>query len=391
MRTRDGHIARELVKLFGADAMLIADRPTCIAELVKLRGQWRAPGMQVAGNYRSSLRRGTIGSPVADVLLFELGFRGGRYHRWLLHAHASPRFADHIRASLERLQAHSSTLWLCHPFAALMTKWWTGRVVVDAFDNFAVHPEVPEDVRAELLGAYGLLAERAERIAVNSLAMQEWMLSKFGRETRVVSNAVDPALFALAEPMPLRVPGPVIGYAGKLGTRIDVELLKKLADAVSSGTIVVAGQTLNADWMRPARGHPRILFLGDRHYSKLPSFLASCAVCIVPHRVGAGENHGDATKIYEYLAAGRPVVTTAIEGTSRFAGRVTIASSREQFIEATLAAASGKHVPRGNLRDDETWSARAKELCDYFGVVSSRDSAPAAGSSTASATPRINQ
>ena len=380
LRTRDGHIARELVKVVGAEMLLIADRPTCLAELVKLRGRWRAPGTPQARGLRWAVTQGRLGAPVADLLVFESGFERGRFHRWLLRAHGSRQYQQHIHRVLSRLSSRSQTLWLCHPFAAGMLDWWKGRVVADLFDNFAIHPEVAPDVRSELVRAYCTLAERVERIAVNSLAMQAWMDKQFGRETRVIPNAVDPSLFGAVEPLVLDVPGPIVGYAGKLGSRIDVELLIGLADALPKGTVVLAGQTLNSAWMRPALQHPRIHYLGDLHYTVLPRFLAASAVCIVPHRVGEGENHGDATKIYEYLAAGRPVVTTRIQGTGRFEGRVVVAASHRDFIEATVAAVVGEPVVRGTLLPAETWRARATELSSYFGMEgegrSASESAP---------------
>ena len=168
--------------------------------------------------------------------------------------------------------------------------------------------------------------------------------------------------------MPLRFERPIIGYAGKLGLRIDVSLILRLADTLRSGNIVLAGPTMSPRWIRPLLSHPRVRLVGDLHYSLLPDFLAAIDVGIVPHRVGAMENSGDPTKVYEYLAAGRPVISTAIGGIERFADRVVIGRTNDEFIDGVLAAADGKPSRHGPLYPNETWEARVDLLMRHFQI-----------------------
>jgi len=248
-----------------------------------------------------------------------------------------------------------------------MDRWRAVRVVFDGFDNFAIHPELAPGVRAAVAERYRTICARADRIVVNSAAMQEYLWHLCRRDTVVVPNGADPGMFVDVPAMALhRLQRPFVGYAGKLGLRIDVDLVRALGQAMRNGTIVIAGQLLNRRWMRTALRHPRVSYLGDLHYSRLPSFLAACDVCIVPHRVGRGENDGDATKIYEYLAAGKPVVTTRIGGVEGFRGRVTIADSPASFIEATLAALRGETTVTGTVLSNETWEARTDLILRHF-------------------------
>lgn len=369
LRTRDGHVARQLARSLGRESLLIVNRPTCLAELVKLRGRWRTPGAPVFARRTRAIAVGPADLFAADQLTLELGFRHSSFHRWLLDAYGAREFVDHIRASLEHLGGTAeATLWLCHPFAASLTKQWRGRIVVDAFDNFAIHPHIPSHVRGDVHNAYKLLADRADRIAVNAFATQEYLFRHFHRESLLVPNAADPTQFADAAPMPLNFERPIIGYAGKLALRIDVDLLLRLASSLTRGTIVLAGPIMSHGWIKPLLAHPRIRHIGDLPYSTLPRFLSSLDIAIVPHRVGEGENGGDPTKLYEYLAAGRVIVTTAIGGTDRFVGRAHVARTSADFVAAVQAAAAGAPMPRGLLRADETWEARTHQLLGYFGL-----------------------
>lgn len=370
LRTRDGHVAQHLAQQLHDDDILIADRPTCIAEMLRLQGRWYPTGKRVAGGVAWRVTVGPTGSPTVDVLVPELGFRRGSYHRWLMDAFVGERYNDRIRRGVETGSSRlNDVLWICHPFAAGLIDRWPGRrVVFDAFDNFAVHPELPQSVRMEVHHQYARLCRDAEHIAVNSVALQAYLWAQFRRETTVVPNGADPALFMGVAPMPMPFERPIIGYAGKLGRRIDVALLLQLAKSLAEGTIVLAGQVLSKSWMSPIASEPRIRHIGDLHYRNLPAFLAAADVCIVPHRVGEGENHGDATKIYEYLAAGKPTVTTAIEGTQKFAGRAVITDDERSFVEAVLTLLRGQHLSAARLLPDETWSARTETLRTLFGV-----------------------
>lgn len=367
LRTRDAHVARELARDGGRESLLIVNRPTCIAELAKLRGRWRTPGKVVFAWPTRAIAVGPADLLAADQLTFALGFRRSSFHRWLLDAYGTPAFVDHVRASLEHVGGTSeTTLWLCHPFAASLTKVWRGRIVVDAFDNFAIHPHIPAHVRGDVHDAYKLLADRADRIAVNAVATQEYLARHFQRESLFVPNAVDPTLFVDVPPLPLEFERPIIGYAGKLALRIDVNLLLRLANSLTRGTIVLAGPIMSRGWIKPLLAHPRIRHIGDLPYSRLPSFLSALDVAIVPHRVGDGENGGDPTKLYEYLAAGRVIVTTAIGGTERFVGRAYVARTGAEFVDAVQEAAAGDPMPSGKLGPDETWQARTRQLLEYF-------------------------
>ncbi len=306
-RTRDAHICRELLNERGQSGISVADRPTCLAELARLSFRWRAQGRTLRSAPGAALILHPTGAVVTDCLAPELGFVARSFHLWLMRAYGSKRYVATLKRFGQIPRASEGLVWLCHPMAvAFLSHTERVRVVVDAFDNFSTHPEFPERARIALEQLYGKVCALADRIVVKSEATQHFIWERWRRDTLLVPNGVRPELFANVVPMELSgVERPIVGYAGKLGRRIDVALLRSLAENLRRGTIVLAGQSLNWRWMSAAIGHRRIQSVGDLHYSRLPNFLAACDVCIVPHRVGQGENGGDATKIYEYLARHR--------------------------------------------------------------------------------------
>ena len=371
LRTRDGHVYAHLLRRARGGGLVVLDRPTGLAEWLRLRGCWTPPGRTLYRRVGLRATQGEAHAVVLDVLLSSLGSRRGSFHRWIIEAYGCSSYTRGIDEMVRAVSGGpGDTLWICHPFAAKLTKRAaTQRVVVDLFDDFTAHPDMSPPVQKELRESYRALCERAEKVAVNSVHLQEFLWGLTRREALLVPNGVDPEAFAGAEPMALpRLERPVVGYAGKMGRKIDTELLTVLAEALSRGTIVLAGPILDRGWMRPLLRHPRVHHVGDVPYVDLPRFLAATDVCIVPQRVGAGDVKGDPTKIYEYMASGRPVVATPIEGIGKFRGRIAIEATPAGFVGATLAAARGEPVPMGWIGADETWAARTAALCEYFGV-----------------------
>src|SRR5947209_6736747 len=84
LRTRDAHVARQLALDPGRESLLVVNRPTCLAELAKLRGQWRTPGTKVLNRRSRSISVGPADLFAADLLSLSLGFRRASFHRWLL-------------------------------------------------------------------------------------------------------------------------------------------------------------------------------------------------------------------------------------------------------------------------------------------------------------------
>ena len=77
-----------------------------------------------------------------------------------------------------------------------------------------------------------------------------------------------------------------------------------------------------------------VVLLGDRRVEDVPAYLAAFDVAWIPHRVGEGETGGDLMKKYEYWAAGRQVVTTAVADLDAWARQLHIVRSASEAAAA---------------------------------------------------------
>ncbi|MBV9392745.1 MAG: glycosyltransferase, partial [Verrucomicrobia bacterium] len=105
---------------------------------------------------------------------------------------------------------------------------------------------------------------------------------------------------------------PIFGFFGVIDERMDYDLIAKLAEANTSGNIVMVGPWTKVDpGTFPNRNN--IHWLGLRSYEQLPSYAKAFNVCMVPFALNQATEYVNPTKVLEYMATGRPVIATAVE------------------------------------------------------------------------------
>jgi glycosyltransferase involved in cell wall biosynthesis len=169
-----------------------------------------------------------------------------------------------------------------------------------------------------------------------------------------------------------------------LDERLDTELVAAVADLRLDWQLVFLGPTAKID---PADlpHRPNIRYLGAKAYAELPTYLAGWDVALIPFARNEATRFISPTKTPEYLAAGRPVVSTSIRDVAEPYGRLglaRIADDPAAFVAA--AEASLQEDPRDRLARadtflantswDATWSAMAELLAE---VIEARTEAPA--------------
>jgi len=154
----------------------------------------------------------------------------------------------------------------------------------------------------------------------------------------LLPNGVDHARYAAIPDasQPGRWPGPVFGYTGTIHSdRFDVELVAGLAEAFPGGSVVLVGPDhLTAGRRGRLAAHPNIHITGPVPYARIPEVMGHFDVCIVPHVETQFTNSLNPLKLWEYLASGKPVVSTNVAGFSDYPQFCRIASGREGFVRA---------------------------------------------------------
>jgi UDP-galactopyranose mutase len=166
-------------------------------------------------------------------------------------------------------------------------------------------------------------------------------------------SSVDTAHFAEARkrmpepPDQADIPAPRLGYYGVIDERIDLDLLKEVAQARPEWSLVMVGPLAKIGEHDLPRAN-NIHYLGRKAYHELPAYLSGWDVALMPFAMNEATRFISPTKTPEYLAGGRPVVSTPVEDVKRQYGAlnsVLIASEPSTFVrccEKALDLASNK-------------------------------------------------
>jgi UDP-galactopyranose mutase len=169
------------------------------------------------------------------------------------------------------------------------------------------------------------------------------------------------------------IPHPRLVYAGVIDERIDMPLLGRLA-AADVGEVVLVGPVAKIDEADVPAG-PRVHRLGMQPYAHLPAFFAHSDVALMPFALNAATRFISPTKTPEYLAAGLPVVSTAVTDVVRGYGdldMVAIAAHPEAFVAAcTEAMVRPRHFAEvdhrlAGMSWDSTWEAMEGLIASVF-------------------------
>ncbi len=162
------------------------------------------------------------------------------------------------------------------------------------------------------------------------------------------------------------IPGPRLGFFGVIDERFDIELLAGLAAARPNWHFVMLGPVVKIDPATLPRGG-NIHYLGSKSYEELPAYIAGWDVALLPFARNEATRYISPTKTPEYMAAGKPVVSTSIRDVVRPYGQkglVRIADTVDDFVAACEAAMAEDAVARRRDADaflrqtswDGTWA-----------------------------------
>jgi len=236
--------------------------------------------------------------------------------------------------------------------------------VYDCMDELSAFKNAPEKLKSREAELFG----RADLVFTGGRSLYEVKRDQHDA-VYCFPSSIDVEHFARAvdqdqdaEPEDQKdIPKPRIGFFGVIDERTDIELLREIAGLrpdlqfVMIGPVVKIGE---ADLPRAENIH----YLGGKSYDELPDYIAGWDVAMMPFALNESTKFISPTKTPEYLAAGRPVVSTAIRDVVRPYGEeglVRIAGTPEQFVRAIDEAlhedASERQVKASEFLDTMSW------------------------------------
>ena len=303
-----------------------------------------------------------------------------------LRAVALIALAHGAARAARRLRFERPVLWAFLPTALPLADRLAPRALVyHCVDHYAANPGVDaawvDTLERRMLA-------RADVVFATSAPLAERLRASGATEVTLVPNVADVALFARAHE-PLAEPPELAGlarpralYVGNLAAyRVDAALLGAAADAAGSLVLVGPvglGETAAASpALRALLARPNVAALGSRPPEALPALMRHCDVGLVPFLENDHTRASLPLKLWEYLAAGLPVVATPLPSLQELgaAGTLRLAAGPAAFADAVRAAATeptARRAERLALARAHDWPARIEELCAVVGAAVER-------------------
>ena len=235
-------------------------------------------------------------------------------------------------------------------------------LVYDCMDElaaFAFAPGAMRDRERALLARAGLVFAGGRSLYDARRAL--------GAKVRLEPSGVESERFATAaslemHPLFAHLARPLCAYVGVVDERIDLAIVERLADRVPS--VALVGPVVKIE-PRAVPRRANVHCTGQMPYADLPALLAGTDVAIMPFARNAATEHISPTKTLEYLAAGKPVVSTSIaDVVADFGDIVTLADGPEAFADACAEVAphAGRRA-RGLARaQGHSWNAIVERM-----------------------------
>jgi len=297
---------------------------------------------------------------IRDALRHRSGEAGGLHQisrnlftyqppRWLPYSYRFPRLdrcSLQVRCRLlartaRRLGMDRPILYIWHPsFADVIGQFDECLVVYHCYDEYAAFGGTDraavDEAEARLLRAADLVLTVSEGLHARKRVHNEnTYLVRNGVDYRLFASSQDPQTPIAEELRAIR--RPLIGCVTRIVPEyFDAALLRQIFTARPDWSFVVVGpRCAESAELSALEALPNVHMVGRRELTELPSYVKAFDACLIPYVLTENKRLADPLKLYEYLAAGKPVVSKPIAGVTSLGGDVvTVASTAAEWIEA---------------------------------------------------------
>jgi glycosyltransferase involved in cell wall biosynthesis len=242
-----------------------------------------------------------------------------------------------LRALYREHSIQSPIIWtrLATPIAwDLINGLERSLLVYQSIDKFPEHPRIAQSLRARYRKSERKFNENADVIFTSARGLCDEK-GEFNQNTHFIPNGVGEK-FADAQlikiPKMEAISGPVVGFAGALGTATDIEWIVRLATGMPDVTFVFLGTIDRTEPLLGLETLENVILPGLVPHHELISWFRYFDIGLMPYKINAFQNYTFPSKLAEYLMAGLPIVATRLPELENYQEVVKIADAPEAMV-----------------------------------------------------------
>jgi GT2 family glycosyltransferase/glycosyltransferase involved in cell wall biosynthesis len=252
---------------------------------------------------------------------------------------------------------------------------WHWPVIYDCMDEW----ENFQGIKSAIVSAEQTLVRACDLLVVTAARLEaKW--APLGRPIVLARNAADLEFYAARYRPNTLLSGtrhPIIGYYGAIADWFDIDLMTAVARARPQYRFVLLGGVFGVD-VAPLEALPNVSLPGQQPYAQMPQYLYHFDVCLIPFKVNPITEATDPVKLYEYLSAGKPVVSVDLPELEPARAHIYVARDLGDFLAKLDAAVVEDDRTLQDQRRafvaEHTWAARYRTISDGLARVVRRAS-----------------
>lgn len=233
--------------------------------------------------------------------------------------------------------------------------------------------EVPRWIKSNI----DLLIEKADIIVASSQNIFNKLSKTRKKNVFLVGNGAEVEHFKKAkENIEISVDiasikKPILGYIGAIGEWFDFQLIEEILKFYPNISVVLIGPILSKQDIkidRLKKLYSNLLVMGKKSYDILPNYIKAFDVCVIPFKINELTLGVNPNKLYEYLAAGKPVISTALPEVTKYNGTVYVAENHDEFLSCINKALTSNQDHEGfsRIANENTWDEKSKTVVNLI-------------------------
>ncbi|SEF55629.1 Glycosyltransferase involved in cell wall bisynthesis [Caloramator fervidus] len=283
--------------------------------------------------------------------------------------------AKYLNLLFKKYKVSKPILWIYNPFNVDILKYVDYSCVI--YDCVDKHSEFKGLINKEIVEGYEKKLCKLSNVVFATAEALYDNVKLYNDNTYLVPNGVDFDLFNSVDLMNYERPlelknlkGKILGFIGAVKEWVDLELVYKVACKKHDWNFVFIGPLASLEIISRLKSLNNVCFIEPKPQKDLPRYIKHFDVCLNLFKKSELTKNVSPLKFYEYLATGKPIISTDMPHIRKFSDLIYIVEDEEDFIKKCEDIFNGeddiKKQKRIEIAKKASWDNRMNDILEYI-------------------------